>query len=364
MKAIPSVAVFSLAFALSAAAYGVTIPTVLIGNPGNPADTRNPEYQFHPNGIGSVDYEFRIGATEVSNSHYVEFLNAVAATDPYGLYNAFMASDTRGGIVRSGVNGNYTYTVKVPALSVTYTYDEKPVVFVSSGDAMRFVNWLHNGQPAGPQDASTTEDGAYTLHGAVTEADLSVVIHNPGARWWLPTEDEWYKAAYHKSDGVTGNYWDYPTRTNSAPNNHQPSADTGNSANFSRTAFSGYREYPLTDVGAYTLSSSPYGTLDQGGNVAEWNETSFGSSGGQYHRSVRGGDWSEHHILMSTSIVLSAGSPTTEDNKIGFRVASVPEPSTPTAVVVLLAALHWRQSQTLRRRMRVGISVRRPPLLA
>ena len=33
-----------------------------------------------------------------------------------------------------------------------------------------------------------------------------------------------------------------------------------------------------TDVGAYTLSASPYGTFDQGGNVSEWNETGLGST--------------------------------------------------------------------------------------
>ena len=79
------------------------------------------------------------------------FLNAVAAADPYGLYRTLMGSSSAGGIVRSGVSGSYSYAVKAPALSGTYTYDDKPVVYVSSGDAMRFANWLHNGQPTGPE---------------------------------------------------------------------------------------------------------------------------------------------------------------------------------------------------------------------
>jgi hypothetical protein len=118
-----------------------------------------------------------------------------------------MASQPNGGIVRSGSPGNYSYTVKSPALGGSYAYDDKPVVLVSSGDAMRFANGLHNDQPNGAQDAGTTEDGAYTLNGATSVGAMAAVTRNAGARWWLPSEDEWYKAAYHQNDGVTGNYW-------------------------------------------------------------------------------------------------------------------------------------------------------------
>jgi formylglycine-generating enzyme required for sulfatase activity len=79
--------------------------TVPIGNPGNAADTRYTE-SFHPNGLGSVNHVFRIGKTEVTNSQYVAFLNAVAESDTAELYNPLMASDTRGGIVRSGLPGS------------------------------------------------------------------------------------------------------------------------------------------------------------------------------------------------------------------------------------------------------------------
>ena len=44
-------------------ALSVTIPMVAVGNPGNPADTRYLDW-FHPNGFGSVAYEFNIGKTE------------------------------------------------------------------------------------------------------------------------------------------------------------------------------------------------------------------------------------------------------------------------------------------------------------
>src|SRR4051794_21072760 len=93
------VARFMIAHAFSASVYAATITTVPIGNPANPADAR------YPNVAGSVARSFNMGKTEVTNAQYVEFLNAVAAADPYGLYNMSMASDAWGGIVRSGVAG-------------------------------------------------------------------------------------------------------------------------------------------------------------------------------------------------------------------------------------------------------------------
>ena len=90
----------------------------------------------------------------------------------------------------------------------------------------------------------------------------------------------------------------------------------------------------LTDVGAYGLSVSPYGTLDQGGNVAEWNEQ-IGFSGEQ--RSFRGGGWD---FLASDLAASDVGDlvPTSEGNDIGFRVArAIPEPG--QALLVLTGGL-------------------------
>jgi len=170
-----------LVFALSAcvASAEIVMEMVPVGNPGNAADNT---------GYGSVDQAYAIGKYEVTAGQYTEFLNAVAANDdPHGLYNELMWSRTGGcKIERTGVAGSYRYFVAPDRAN-------RPVNYLSFWDAVRFTNWLHNGQGNG-----NTETGAYTL----TQAgiDANTVSRNPDARVWIPSEDQWYKAAYYDSN--------------------------------------------------------------------------------------------------------------------------------------------------------------------
>jgi sulfatase modifying factor 1 len=157
-----------------------------------------------------------------------------------------------------------------------------------------FANWLNNGQPTGSQNSSTTEDGAYTLNGATSIAALMAVTRKSDATWFIPTENEWYKAAHYQpasQGGDSDSYWPYPMKTNSRPYSDQPpgsSPDNSRVGNFKFDDFlsdgydDGYADTGsgnldssqnyLTDVGAYSSSPSYYGTFDQGGNAFEWNE--------------------------------------------------------------------------------------------
>jgi formylglycine-generating enzyme required for sulfatase activity len=319
-----------LVVAFAADGRAVTINTVPVGNAGNAGELSGAGAGgFGPDAIvGGVAYDYRIGTTEVTNAQYVEFLNAVADMDTNGLYNTSMGSETRGGIMRSGSSPNFSYSVKPDAFG--YTYADKPVIYVSWYDTLRFANWLHNGQPSGLQVASTTEDGAYTFSGAT-----SVGARNTGAIWFLPSEDEWYKAAYY--DGST--YNDYPTGTDTPPDNNLPSSDSGNSANFWDNGYTtGTKSYPMTDAGAYMLSASPYGTFDQGGNVFEWNETLVSDSS----RGIRGGSWWAGLGALAGTFRGFSDPRVEFDNNIdiGFRMATVPEPG--TAILAIVACgLMW-----------------------
>ena len=284
----------------------VTIEWVTVGNPGNANDDT---------GYGSVSEVYRISTYEVTADQYTEFLNAVAASDPHGLYNTSMWTFSCK-IQRSGSSGSYTH-------SVASDWANRPVNFVSWYDCLRFSNWLHNGQPTGAQTASTTEDGAY---------DMSLgdnMVRKSGAQVWLPSDNEWYKAAYHKNDGVTGNYFEYPTSSDNVPGRDMDEVtNPGNNANYyNGVHLIGYPYY-RNEVGEFELSDSPYGTFDQGGNIWEWNETLIGSNHG-----VRGGSYGNYDNTLSSSYRLDLN-PFHEGEAVGFRVASVPEPTTLLLLVI------------------------------
>jgi len=324
------------------AVQAVEIETVTVGNPGNADDT-------HDEGYGGVDYVYNIGKFEVSAGQYTEFLNAVADDDTYGLYNTDMGDPSGAGgcnIERSGSPGGYSY-------SVAADWADRPVNYVSWGDAARFANWLHNGQPTGAQNLSTTESGSYFLNGATSDAELMAVVREPDATWVIPSQDEWYKAAYHYNDGVTGNYYDYPTSSDSVPSNDVVEPDPGNNANFYDTGFTIGSPYFRTVVGDFENSESPYNTFDQGGNVSEWNEAASAGS----LRGLRGGAFLDGGSSMLAS-VRRLNAPTDEVNDFGFRVANVPAPDSgiPTVsewgmVAMALLVLSAGTVMLLRRRV-------------
>ena len=321
----------ALSFALPARA--VTIDWVRIGNPGNPAALSTNCLDFDSANCGSVSYSYFISKYEVTNAQYAEFLNAKAASDQLGLYNAGdLVLGLNGGITQSGVSGSYTYTVK-PG------FENKPVTFVSFYDALRFANWLNNGK--GDAD---TETGAYTLEGGTADpSNGPTVTRNPGATVFLPGENEWYKAAYYSPGGI---YFDYPAGVDAETTCALPGA-TPNTANC------GSVQGAVTDVGAYTGSASPYGTFDQGGNVDEWNEereTRMDHSGYIFHLSgSRGGEWSRSAGELAASFPGFLGISGLGYDQTGFRVASlVPEPGPGllgmTAVLSLAASRRRRAS--------------------
>jgi formylglycine-generating enzyme required for sulfatase activity len=316
MKKVLTVAVIGLWSVFATAGSAISIETVPVGHPGNAGDRRYGRYGDY----GSVGYSYNIGKYEVTAGQYTEFLNKVAGVDTYGLYNPAMSSTSQGsGIARSGggtVGDPYTY-------SVASDFVNRPVNFVNWGDSARFANWLHNGQPTGAQNLSTTEDGAYYLNGATSDAALLAVTRKPNATWVIPSEDEWYKAAYHKNDGATGNYFDYPTSSDTAPGRDMADV-SGNNANY----YTGSDPFPIdsgkdtTVVGEFQNSDSPYGTFDQGGNVSEWNETVIYGS----YRGLRGGAFFGNDVSGLHASGRGSAHPTHEYFFVGFRVSEVPEP--------------------------------------
>ena len=265
---------------ITSASASITMDWVNVGNPGNAADPATGSL------YGAVAYAYQIGKHEVTNSQYGAFLNAKGASNSGAIYNSSM---TGTGITQNGSSGSFNY-------SVTSGFENKPVVHVSWFDAARFANWMMNGQGGGDM-----ETGAYTLNGATS----GIITANIGAQVYIPTENEWYKAAYYNA--ATTSYSLYP--------NGQDTITTAD-ANYGGAVGS------TTDVGSYTGDGSSYGTFDQGGNVWEWNDAVISGSS----RGLRGGSFSGNGFVLRASY-RNLTDPTVEDDLIGFRVASVPEPT-------------------------------------
>jgi sulfatase modifying factor 1 len=278
---------------------------VTVGVAVNPVDPAT--------GYGAVAVEFQISAYEVTIGQWVEFLNAKQTSEPANgaewLWLPSMVTDQNvAGIARNGADGSYTYEATGSP--------ERPVTFVSWLDAARYVNWLHNGKGSGD-----TESGVYNM-----SLSPELITRAPGATYFLPTRDEWYKAAYFDPTKGGTNYWLYPTRSDTEPGNNLPAA--ANFANFRNgdyaltpgdNTYSGTTQY-LTQVGSFAESASHYGTYDQAGSVWEWTETPDGTN-----RKGRGGTWGSGgiHLLTTSS---RNDDPAIENAGLGFRIAKPAEP--------------------------------------
>jgi formylglycine-generating enzyme required for sulfatase activity len=347
----------ALLFSVAAHAAPVTYDLVPVGNPGNANDPATGNF------YGGVAYDYQIGKYDVTIGQYTEFLNAVAKTDTYSLYNVSMGTfENIRGISRSGTSGAYTYSVIAPSGTTpagASSSGNRPITYVSWWDSARFSNWMANGQPIGVQTNATTENGAYFVNGATsgTAPARNVTNPNTGATptYVIPTENEWYKAAYYSPvlNSGSGGYYTYATQSSATPGNVIGSGS--NQANYNNgvysvtqsASYSGSQNY-LTDVGAFTNSASFYGTFDQSGNVNQWNDLDGlpGSSLG-----LRGGDWFNDASILSSS-GRGVFDPSLESNNIGFRLASpvaVPEPSTSVMGLAGIACGGW---QMYRRRKR------------
>jgi formylglycine-generating enzyme len=257
---------------------------VTIGNPGNVADATG-----SPNPVGSVAYTYNIGKYEVSRD-MIDKANAAG-----GLEITMYDMSNYGG---NGVN--------------------KPATGVSWYEVAKYVNWLNT---------STGNTAAYKFDGSGNYQVWSTgdagynannMFRNSLAKFVIASRDEWYKAAYGNPNGTWNNY---PTGGDSAPT-AVVGGTAANTAVYSQSVSQGPAD--ISNAGGL----SAYGTMGQGGNVWEWNETAYdgiNNTAGEY-RDLRGGSWDRLSNLLEAS-EYGLINPLDENINFGFRIASVPEPS-------------------------------------
>ena len=212
---------------------------------------------------------------------------------PYNLYDSEASGRGVGGqpgvIQRTGSPGSYGYAV-VPLNGDTVANEVNlPMNFVAWGDACRYCNWLQNGQAAtGMENAGTTEQGAYLSNGASERCrpGCGLVGTQSTHQYFLPAQDEWYKAAYYKTGGTNAGYWLYPNCSNTPPVNTLSASGTNNANFFNGSAYtntnSAFWAGGTTPVGSFAKSPGPYGTFDMVGNVTQWCESGDAPDNGYY----------------------------------------------------------------------------------
>ena len=266
-----------------------TMTFVDIGNAGNADDTTG-----KPNPAGAVGYAYGLGKYEVSEDMITKF--------------------------------NASQTLQI---TKTLRGTNKPATSVSWNEAARFTNWL-NTSTGGSEAYNAT--GGVNTNIALWDATLNPLdydINNPyrslRATYVLPSMDEWYKAAYYNP--TTSTYFDFPNGSNTAPTAVASGTGVGTAVYNGQT---GPADVNLAG------GLSPYGIMGLGGNVWEWEETSFdlNNSSDSSDRGIRGGDWDFNSNYLSSS-ARSNNNPADESANVGFRVASlsssaasVPEPGT------------------------------------
>ena len=288
---------------------------VTVGNPGNPADDgfSNPEF------AGSVPYTYRIGEFEVSRDMVLK------ANSAGGLAITLADMTNFGG---NGAN--------------------RPASGVSWNESARFVNWLNTTQGFQPAYKFTTQpgDSGYSANQDITlwvAGDVGYnaanLFRNSLAHYFLPSVDEWYKAAHYNP--ANGFYYNYPTGSNVAPTPVPGGSAAGTAVYDGQSA--------PADI-MFAGGRSPYATMGQGGNVFEWEETSIdrANNNGASTRGARGGHWeiAAFGLQSSTRLDFFPSFPNDGDRfgrNYGFRVASIiPEPSTIVLAIGALAALPAR----------------------
>ena len=297
---------------------------VTIGAVGNLAFPYRDPINGLIEGRGRVDYEYRIGRLEVTTGQWLEFINAFAAQPgaPIDIFGPRFWGAQR--------DPNYGGPGRQYVLRNVPNAELLPVDGISWEDAARFCNWLHNGRPS---SLSSLQTGAY-------DTSLFGTPHHqwpphlrqrlPGARFWIPSLDEWLKAVHYDPNrfGPGQEGWWLDKNGQDTTNISGPPGTGQTSAGWLHPT-EPWVEWDIP-LGAYADSRSPWGLFDTSGGASEWLEEVFHNARG--HAGSFAGQ--QMYELWDTVFGIGGQTPTIRIN--GLRLASaVPAPNGAVSVVIV-----------------------------
>ncbi len=286
--------------------------------------------------VGRVDYEYQMCRTEITWAEWFEFVNA---------YAPYVDMATAGSLQFTGDEITWRNPGQLPPMYSLHPSDANRPATMGWRFAARYANWLHNDKR--PEQAAF-ENGAYdtSTFGYVEGYGYTdQLAHNPGARYWIPTRDEWVKSVHFDPDkngpGQPG-YWYYPISSDAVPVYASPSAGGESSG-------AGYRAFALPDVAAYRNAQSPWGMWDGSGGQTEFLENIVhGTSGlpGDIYRYAEGLAWDGNPTTadIKDSILAVGGIARPDGRGYGLRLArAVPGASGTGAFACTLAFVGRRK---------------------
>jgi len=301
-----------------------------VGNAAWPGDGTIPPQWDRAIGRGSVNYEYRIGRYEVTTAQWVEFMNACWDRPASDQLQFVGDIPVHWGAVGAPANhpGGRRWQV-APGQEM------RMVGGISWRGAAVYCNWLHNNKSL---DRSAFLDGAYdvsTFGGLLPVGFSDQLTHHPGARYWIPTYDEWIKAVHYdpnkaNPDGTTGGWWVGSNGTNIPLTYAPPPSFGGDGTGQANAGFvlPGFSEV-LIPLGSYPTVTTPWGLLDAAGANAEWTERAQFSIGNPFVRVMEGSAAGQSSANASDQIYYFGGSeyPSIGASFMGVRIASsVPAP--------------------------------------
>ena len=243
-------------------------------------------------GYGAVNYNYSIGKYEITID---QFTKADAAS---------------GNVIGDGNENHWNDGTRNVG-------SDAPASIVSWQEAARFANWLTSG------DINT---GIYSFSGDVLTGINRSYRNTNNLAYALPSEDEWYKAAYYKPIN-DGTYSLYSSGLNTGPNT--------NGWNYSELIHNP-RPGVMWETG--DGSEEQNGTYDMMGNVWEWTETILSDDVSVVYRG--GSAYGDTNFLDSSTIRTSHTMADGGTYHVGFRIAAIPEPGS-LAMVVLVGSGIW-----------------------